>query len=122
MLFFPLDLELPSNYAPEVTLACRVNAALTQWTTVIQSVAMASLAVDRVLMLRQSDDPNADARNRLMKILPALVWLYGSAVVTPVVATSHIVGVRPFPDRLVPNNYECPRFRHIHAKKQNADP
>jgi hypothetical protein len=85
-----------------MALACRVNAALTQWTTVIESVALATLAVDRVLMFRQWDDPKVDIRNRLMKILPAVVWLYGTAVVAPIVATSHIVGVRPFAERLVP--------------------
>ncbi|XP_023711650.1 uncharacterized protein LOC111866695 [Cryptotermes secundus] len=95
-------LELPPNYAPEMTLACRVNAALTQWTTAIQSVAMATLAVDRVMMFRQLDNPKADARNRFMKFLPALVWLYGTVLVAPIVATSHIVRVRPFPDR-----YSC---------------
>jgi hypothetical protein len=97
---------MPPIYAPEMTLACRLNAALTQWTTAIQSAAMATLAVDRIIMLRQSDDPKADARNRLMKFVPALVWIYGTALVAPIVATSHIVGVRPFPDRLVTSQSE----------------
>jgi hypothetical protein len=82
-----------------MSLACRVNATLTQWTTAVQSVAMAALAVDRAVMLRQEDDKKTDPRNRVMRLLPALMWLYGTALVAPIVATSHIVGVRPFPDR-----------------------
>jgi hypothetical protein len=97
-----------------MTMACRVNAALTQWTTAIQSAAMATVAADRVIMFRQSDDPKADARNRFMKFLPALVWLYGTALVAPIVATSHIVRVRPFPDRLVTSH-----TRMVYAKSEN---
>jgi hypothetical protein len=122
ILIFLLDLELPPKYAPEMTMACRVNAASTQWTMAIQSGAMTTLAVDRVMMLRQSNDPKADTRNRLVKLLSALMWLYGTALVAPIVATSHIVGVRPFPDRLVPNSecqgvYKC----MVYAKSGRID-
>lgn len=95
-------------------MACRVNAALTQWTTAIQSAAMATLAVDRIMMFRQSDDPKAASRNRFMKFFPALVWLYATALVAPIVATSHIVRVRPFPDRLVTSH-----TRMVYAKSEN---
>jgi hypothetical protein len=107
ILIFPLDLDLPPNYAPELALACRVNAAFTQWTTVIQSAGLAALAVDRVLVLRQWDDTQAGVRSRTTKVLPPLAWLYGSAVVAPIVATSHIVRVRPFADRLVPSLFHA---------------
>jgi hypothetical protein len=97
-----LDLELPPKYAPVMSLACRTNAALTQWTTTIQSVTMAALAVDRAVTLRQADALKADPSNRLTQLLPALMWLYGTVLVAPIITTSHTVGVRLFPDRLVP--------------------
>jgi hypothetical protein len=96
-----LDTEVPPKYAPVMSLACRLNSALTQWTTEIQSLAMATLAVDRVMTLRQLDDPKTDSRNRLIRLLPALMWVYGTALVAPIVVTSRIVGVQPFQDRLV---------------------
>jgi len=96
-----LDLELPPKYAPVMSIACRTNAALTQWTTTMQSVTMAALAVDRAVTLRQADAPKADPSNRLTQLLPALMWLYGTVLVAPIVTTSHTVGVRLFPDRLV---------------------
>jgi hypothetical protein len=96
---FSADLEGWEKYKKEMTVACRVNAALTQWTTAIQSVALTALAMDRALMLRHQDDPKNGIRTRLMKTLPSVMWVYGTALVTPIVATSHIVGVRPFPDR-----------------------
>ncbi|PSN48853.1 hypothetical protein C0J52_17018 [Blattella germanica] len=90
------------KYKQEMALGCRVNAALTQWTTAVQSIALAALAMDRAIMLRHQDDPKNEIRSRLMKILPILMWVYGTALILPIVATSHIVGVRPFPDR-----YSC---------------
>ncbi|XP_021942503.1 uncharacterized protein LOC110841345 isoform X2 [Zootermopsis nevadensis] len=85
-----------------MSLACRVNATLTQWTTAIQSVAMAALVVDRAIMLRRGENPKSDPRNCVIRFLPALMWLYGTALVAPIAVTSHIVDVRPFPDR-----YSC---------------
>ncbi|KAJ9594241.1 hypothetical protein L9F63_014401, partial [Diploptera punctata] len=98
----PGDLEGWEKYKQEMALACRINAALTQWTTAIQSVALTALAMDRVIMLRHQNDLKNEMRSRLMKTLPTVMWIYGTALVTPIVATSHIVGVRPFPDR-----YSC---------------
>ena len=96
-----LDLELPPKYAPVMSVACRTNAALMQWTTAIQSVTMAALAVERAVTLRQADAPKADPSNRLTHLLPALMWLYGTVLVAPIITTSHTVGVRLFPNRLV---------------------
>ncbi|XP_069681114.1 uncharacterized protein [Periplaneta americana] len=95
-------LDIESKFASELLLGCRINAALAQWTMAIQSAALAALAVDRIVTLRQQVDPKSVTTARLMRLLPALLWVYGTALVTPIVATTHIVAVRPFPDR-----YSC---------------